>query len=268
MTKFIQTLMLIFSLLGSFNANALLIKLDFSTIGSSDKWGNITNDFDITQASGLTGFSFDQVTHAILAAVQEDYYSTSYAFIDSNQQLDIDFMIAPVTSDVSSIDGNNYTVQIGSAQAGNTDKGLGVACTACIKPFLSEPINSIFASVFSNTIFNTLASTVGGLWDLTEVTNAIAGTLSHEIGHALGLSHPGSAQTNPGESLFGIMGTGYPPTSMPNAERLKNRAFSHTNMAILVNNLGLRSVPIPEPSTVALFLISIGLLQTKRLKHS
>lgn len=263
--KSLHIIVLFLILCCSLNANALLIKLDFSTNSSTDMWGNTTNSFDVNQASGL-GESFNTMTSAILAAVKQDYYSTSYNFISVNQQLDIDFMIAGVDTDVSAIDANHYTMQIGSRVAGPHNT-LGVACYFCVANG-SAPINTIFGSVFSNTIFSALLPAAGGSWDLNEAVNAIAGTLSHEIAHGLGLLHPSGPASNPGESIYGIMATGASPTSMPNAERLKNRAFSDDNMELLIRNIGLRTVQIPEPAGFVLFTLALLLLPLKRIEKN
>jgi hypothetical protein len=269
MHDFLKKLTFAIFLLSTFNANALLIKLDFDTLNSVDMWGDVTNNFDVTQA-GFLPADFTSLTETILATIQEDYYSSSYGFINSNQQLDIDFIIASVSTDVSDIDVDNYTIQIGSRVSGPYN-GFGVACIGCISgpggvaPF-PTPVNTIFGSVFSNNIISGLASSAG-TWDVNELANAIGGTLSHEIGHGLGIGHPGGIQSNPGDSAYGLMATGASPTNMPNSQRLLNRAFSDINMQSLVNNLGLRSLPlpIPEPSTVVLFFLA-GLLLIKSLK--
>lgn len=256
--KRITQLFLSLLLLSSFNAHALLIKLDFETLGSQDMWGYVTNDLDLSDATGLIE-DFSTVTNAILQAVREDYYSNQYNFIANNQQLDIDFIIASVATDVSALDANHYTIQIGSGESGP----LGLACFACVSSN-TVPTNTIFGSVFSNTIFNVLTANAGGSWDLMEAVNAIAGTLSHEIGHALALGHPSGPQANPGESAWGIMATGASPSSMPNGERLKNRAFSDANMQSLARTLGVRTLEqpqsVPEPATIYIMLLAIFFL--------
>jgi hypothetical protein len=263
--KFLNKSVVLFILLASFNANALLVKLDFSSLGSLDLWKNTTDYFDVTQA-GLNASDFGSITQSILLSVQEDYYSSSYGFINSNQELDVDFMIAQVSDDVSTIDVNNYTIQIGSRTSG-PHNGFGVACLGCVSN-ATVAANSIFGSVFSNNIFNVLTTAAGGLWDLTETVNAIAGTLSHEIGHALGVDHPPGQQSNPGESLWDVMATGSSPSNMPNDQRLLNRAFSDINMQTLVNNIGLRTIPVPEPSTSVLFLLaSLLMFRTFKTKR-
>lgn len=265
MTSYLTKLMSVLMLASTFNAHALLVKLDFSTFGSTDLWGNVTNAFDVTQA-GFTSGDFSSITQSILSAVREDYYSTSYAFINTNQQLDIDFLIATVADDVSGIDADNYTFQIGTGVSGPDTGYLGIACSGCVSSS-GATTNSVVGSIFSNTIFTVLGAAVGGLWDLTEVINAIAGTLSHEIGHTLGLSHPSGAQSNPGESAYALMATGASPSNMPNSERLVNRAFSDANMQILVDNIGLRTTAsVSAPSVFALFtfgLIGIFIRRTR-----
>ena len=258
--KRIKNLLLCLCLTTSFHSNALLIKLDFETLGSQDMWGNITNNFEPSQAQGLTE-SYSTVTNAILQAVRQDYYSTDYDFIGNNQQLDIDFILASVSTDVSTLDSSHYTIQIGSGSSSS----FGVACFACVS---SNTIaqNTIFGSVFSNNIFNWLSPNTGGSWDLTEAVNAIAGTLSHEIGHALALGHPSGRQTNPGESAWGVMATGSTP--MPNGERLKNRTFSNTNMQSLARTLGLRTLeqpqPVLEPSSVYIMILAVLFIARNR----
>jgi hypothetical protein len=152
LTKYLTKFIFIFVLLSSFNANALLIKLDFDSLNSQDMWGNSTNNFDVTQA-GFSTSEFTSITETILATIQEDYYSNNYGFINSNQQLDIDFIIASASTDVSGIDNEHYTIQIGSYLSGPHNY-YGVACYSCVSGSGSyTAVNTIFGSVFSNNIF-------------------------------------------------------------------------------------------------------------------
>ena len=265
MNNIINSLILVITLMGSFNANALLIKLDFVSSPSVDMWGDVTTGFDVTQA-GFSPTSFTAITENILDYIREDFYSTAYGFIPNNQQLDIDFIIAQHSTDVSGIDANNQTIQIGSTSSSSS---YGQACVSCVSN-ASVPSNTIFGSIFSNNIFNGLLSSAGGSWDLTEATNAIAGTISHEIGHSLGISHPNGPEANPGESPWGLVATGASPSNMPNGERLKNRAFSYDTMELLVQNVGLRTVtlPVPEPSSLFLMLAGCFLMLNRLIKNS
>jgi hypothetical protein len=259
MRKKISGLLFIVLAACSSQANALLIKLDFTSIGSGDLWGNITNNLDPSQATGLSS-SFISLTNNILGAVEADFHNnTDYGFIGINQRLDINFAIASHATDMSGVDANNYTIQIGSRVSG-PHNGFGVACLGCVSNSTVAP-NTIFGSIFSNNIFGALTGAAGGAWDLTEAVNAIAGTVSHEIGHSLDLLHPSGPQANPGDSIFGLMATGASPAFMPNGERLVDRAFSFENMQGLVNNIGLKTiqppVPVPEPSGLWLSLVAI-----------
>ena len=268
MKNIVKSLLLISTLLASFNSSALLIKLDFESNPSTDIYNNVTSAFDVTQA-GFEQSDFTTITNSILDYVREDFYSHDYAFISNNQQLDIDFIIAQHSTDVSGIDSNHQTIQIGSYSGPNNY--FGVACLGCVSS-ATEPANTIFGSVFSNNIFSGLLATAGGSWSLTEAINAIAGTLSHEIGHALGILHPPGPESNPGESAWGIVATGAAPSRMPSTERLKNRAFSDNTMAQLVQNIGLRTVaeplPVPEPSSLFLMVVACVLMQKRVLNNN
>ncbi|WP_445426455.1 zinc-dependent metalloprotease family protein [Alishewanella sp. HL-SH06] len=252
MLKKVSFLALFLFAITSYSANALLIKVDFTST-STDMWGNTTSAFDVTQA-GFAASAFNSLTDAIMTAVRNDFYNSSlYGFISNDKQLNIDFIKAAVTDDVSAIDPNHYTIQVGSRLSSSPFNGLGVACYTCVSSSTIAP-NTIFGSIFSNNIFSALTINAGFSWDTNEAVNAIAGTLSHEIGHGLGLAHPTLAQPNPGESAWGLMATGAAPSNMPNSERLKDRAFSYDNMGILVNNLGERSAAVSEPPAIILFL--------------
>ncbi|MCC5451062.1 hypothetical protein LMJ53_04845 [Rheinheimera sp. UJ51] len=256
MLKKVSFLALFLFAITSYSANALLIKVDFTST-STDMWGNTTSAFDVTQA-GFAASTFNSLTDAIMTAVRNDFYNSSlYGFISNDKQLNIDFVKAAVTDDVSAIDPNHYTIQVGSRLSG-PHNGFGVACISCVSgpggiARFPTTINNIFGSIFSNNIFSALTLAAGGTWDMNEAVNAIAGTLSHEIGHGLNQFHPSGQQINPGESLWGLMATGASPSLMPNGERLKDRAFSNVNMQDLVNNLGLRSAAVSEPPAIILF---------------
>lgn len=265
--KFILSFAILFSVLST-NANALLITLDFTSLNSSDLWGNETDDFNV--ASYFDTSQTQDLIDAIVAAVENDFYSTAYSFIASNQQLDIDFMVATIGTDVSSIDSDNYAIQIGSVTSYGSSSyngTLGLACDSCV---VSQTVlaGSVVGSVFSNNILSGLYSVTVDGWDFEEIVNAIAGTLSHEIAHTLGLDHPTGTAANPGESAYGLMATGASPTSMPNGERLLDRAFSDTNMQTLVDNLGLRTVEVNSPGTWLLMLMAVVFMAQRRMRRA
>ncbi|MDP4944827.1 MAG: hypothetical protein NWQ48_04875, partial [Alishewanella sp.] len=125
MLKKVSFLALFLFAITSYSANALLIKVDFTST-STDMWGNTTSAFDVTQA-GFAASTFNSLTDAIMTAVRNDFYNSSlYGFISNDKQLNIDFLKAAVTDDVSAIDPNHYTIQVGSRLSGPYN-GFGVA---------------------------------------------------------------------------------------------------------------------------------------------
>jgi hypothetical protein len=184
--------------------------------------------------------------------------------LPNGKQLNINFVTSVGLTPPSNGDSEWYFMAIGDA---NPNQGfLGQACLGCVRN------SGGVSGVANGTIFgSTLTDSIAGLLSLAtsdaQRINLLAGTVAHEIGHSLTLVHPGSALANPGASTFSVMATGAPPTSMPNIERTKDRAFAYTEFSSLIQSVGLRNVtPVPETGTtlmLAMGLLVVGLRLTK-----
>lgn len=199
-----------------------------------DIFGNGLGDFDIT-AYGFTQQDFDALANAILAEVDFDYFRIPQGTtaVPAGQDLRVDFMIGDVgTAPVGVTE--YYYVQIGTGISGpHTDGTLGVAGGSVVRntagsgPNSGIQVGDIVASVFTNAIV-----TMGGLTpsdaltsgNLNATKHAVAGTLSHEIGHTLSLDHIDKAGVTTPTGLPPIMGTG--AIDLPNQDRINDREFS------------------------------------------
>ena len=111
---------------------------------------------------------------------------------------------------------------------------MGQACGSCVRndagagPNFGVQIGDVVGSVFTDEI-----NGLGGLSPANALTSGnfgfttfgVGGTLSHEIGHSVSLSHinkAGSVQPTPGRAP--IMGTG--AIDLPNQDRITDREFS------------------------------------------
>ena len=250
-------LTLVFGLMSG--AKATTLYLNFVTGPSSDIFAVGTTTANFTPY-GFTGMTTLQIQQAILAAVQQDFlgYPTVGADpsspLPNGKQLDIDFLLA---SDPSNGDPEFYHLNIGGNTTGDTF--LGQACFECIRNSLGGGPSVSNGAIIGSILVNNIAALAGLATTDAERINLLAGTVSHEAGHAVSLPHPPGAQANPGASTFSIMGTGAAPTNMPNGERVKDRAFAYSEMSQLMTALGTRDFDtVPEPS--GLILMSSGLL--------
>lgn len=272
----------LFGLVGVQSAAGLTIVLDFdSNPGPNDPWGRPTGGFDVTDF-GFDAAAAGTVQSSVLSALVNDYLNYPTFGMDGNspipdgKELDIDFVIGAIGTLPSNGDSEYYYTHIGTSDPGTPY--LGVAYTNSIRagdgtrPYGDANIGRNLAWIFTDNIAGMGVSPSDALTsgNLTYTTNAIAGTLAHEIGHTLSLGHVSGA--NPGDSDYSIMGTGASPVYMPNNERLKDRAFSYDNMTSLITAVGLRddTAPVPEPVTMLLFgvgLSGIGLFRARQGKR-
>lgn len=273
----------------------LTIVLDFndaSQANTSTYFGDVVTTFDPADF-GLTLGDLPSLQAAVLAGVEADFWGiptsdlNALSTIPTGMQLDIDFVLGDAGILPSNGDPEYFVMQIGTDVNGLTS--LGRACTNCIRNSSgggpTRTPGTIVGSVFTENIGNlslpspyTNALNTG---DLVNATNAIVGTLSHEIGHTLSLSHVRKAGAVTHNGLSPLLGTG--ALDLPNLDRIFDREFSLsadntsfvtvTNVPQLVNAIGLREIPqmaennpagIPEPASIWL----VGLLSVLLCRRS
>jgi len=268
-------------------ASALTFVVDFKEAAqglSSDIFGATLGAFDVT-GFGFAAGDLGLVTDSVLASLRNDYYGIVTSGINplspipDGQQLDVDFVIGDIGSAPVNGDLEYYYVHVGSDADGNTF--LGQACLGCVRnsggagPNFGVSIGAIVASVLTDNI-NALAGVGAALTtgDLVATTNAITGTLSHEIGHALSLDHCFKAGAITDNGNAPLMGTG--ALDMPNADRIVDREFSFScttpsgtqnSVGQLVSAIGLRDAPaqpMSEPGLVALFGVGLAGMAIRR----
>lgn len=244
-------------------AKATTIILDFSSNPSSDIYGATTGAFDET-LYGFTTMNYAAVINNVYLAITRDFLGYSYANLPTGKELDIDFEIGSIGTGPTNGDTDYSYFQLGNVTSG--ESYFGHACLGCALTTSGYVVGSIFT--------NNIARLAGLATNDAQLINLIAGTTSHEIGHALSLPHPSGPELNPGDSTYGLMGTGASPTSMPNSERVLDRAFSNSNFDTLIAAVGLRDIAvtepeqsIPEPSTIFLFLSAVIMVSVQRKKY-
>ncbi len=248
-------------------SQALTIVLDFVPSATTDLYGVGTLPESFA-SWGFSAASLANLREATLTAVNKDYLgypsfgANALSPLPNGKELNINFTFSSGLTGPGNGDSEWYYVAIGDANPNQSF--LGQACLGCVRG------SSGTASVANGSIVGSiLTDSISGLLSLatndTQRLNLLAGTVAHEIGHTLNLPHPNAALANPGDSAFSIMATGAAPTSMPNIERTKDRAFAYTEFQTLINTVGLRNVsPVPEPSTWLMMGLGLGLLITRQ----
>jgi hypothetical protein len=290
MRKRFATLPSVFCLAAFFiitsTAQALTVILDFNDpaqANTSDIFGNTVGTFDLIPYDLVEA---DRATlyNSIFNEVINDYYGIVSSDVNPLSplapgfELDIDFEIGDIGTPPVNGDAEYYYAQIGDAVSGPHTGSLGVAGGDVIRNVLGNGPNFGFAvggvlgSIFTSTIQVLNAS------GLFQATHAVAGTLSHEIGHALSLDHMNVVGAVTQTGLNPIMGTG--AIDLANAARLVDREFSisgqnaqnggatQTHVAQLIGAIGLRAVvAVPEPSTALPLLLLLGVLTLRRMRR-
>ena len=220
--------------------NPLTVILDFNDPGQANTVdgigsGNVVSTFDVT-AYGFAAGDFGTVTNAVLNRVEEHYDLATNNFdsrspILEGYSLDIEFEIGNIGTPPSNGSNDFYYIQIGDlVSCGTASCSLGVAGLNSIRDSTGVPgvaVGSVVSSVFTDNIQNLGSLTPGnalGSGTLGFTVDAIAGTVSHEIGHAVSLRHIDKAGSATPTSFPPLMGTG--AIDLPNQDRISDREFS------------------------------------------
>lgn len=251
---------------GGHEDDVLTFVLDFKEPGqgnTSDIFNNVITTFDVA-SYGFAAAQFDLIAESILAAIDEDYFAELVGTVagPEGQDLAVDFVIGDIGTPLVGVS-EYYFVQIGTGISGPHSGGtLGVAGGSVVRnatgvgPNFGIQVGDVVASVFTDAINGIGLTPSNALTsgNLEFTVNAIAGTLSHEIGHNVSLSHinnVGSVQPTPGAAP--IMGTG--AIDLPNNLRITDREFSlsgfdnqngaapRMHIQQLVDAIGLHDLP-------------------------
>jgi len=271
--------------------------IDFKTASAAETTA-ITGDkvgaFDAAAFGFTTDAARGALIDSVMTALRSAFYDIPTVGMDGRspiadgKMLDVDFIAGTIGQAPSNGATEYYFVQVGSAVSGpNTGGGtLGVAGLNAVRRASGAVggwgVGSVVASIFTDAIQN-----IGGLTpsnalksgDLAYSTNAIVGTVAHEIGHTLSLEHEKAAGAITPSGVAPMLGTG--AIDLPNQARISPREFSYTSyksngneqhqIAQLVGALGLRDrdqPAVPEPAALAqaatALALAAGALLTRR----
>lgn len=257
------------------SAQAVTFMIDFDSPSKVDIFGEETGTFDHTAFGFSASLTRNDVIEGIMTRVRDhflgyvDWSVDVFSPLAPGFELDIDFEVGLI-SDFPT--GGLDFAYIGVGPHAIPDPGLfGSACLGCVRDasgtpfpfghFGTQPVGSIYTDAISSA--SGFASDDDGLFNL------IAGTTSHEIAHTLSLIHTGAKSDNPGESLWGVMGSG--ATAMPTGERVLEREFTYANFGQLIDAVGVRPVStaaVPLPATLPLLLGGLALVAALRRRRA
>lgn len=202
---------------------------------TDDRFGNKVGPV-LWNEYGFQPNEVDGVKASILAELQDDYFHELADFISlsngSGMELKLNIIEGEIGTPPPGV-AEYYFVQVGTGVSGPCTGFLGCAFISAIRnqngdPSPSIEIGDVVGSTFTNSIIQ-----IGGLsppdalrsGNVEFTTNAIVGTLSHEIGHAVSLSHVNYLDSiQPTRGRAPIMGTG--AIDLPNQRRIEDREFS------------------------------------------
>lgn len=222
---------------GGHSPNPVTIVLDFkepAQPNTADIFGNVVSSFDV-KAYGFSLAQYSAVVASIAAEVDQDYFAELDGTVAGPPGKDLanDFVVGDIGTPPATGATKYYYIQIGSGVSGPhaTSGGtLGVAGLQTVRTSTGgigiAPVGSVVGSMFTDHI-NALSGVGDALTsgNLEATTFAVSGTLSHEAGHTLSLSHINKAgSVQPTSGAAPLMGTG--AIDLPNADRLTDREFS------------------------------------------
>jgi len=232
---------------------ALTFVLDFveasqGTLADATGGGTLT-PFDVTDF-GFAATDFDLVTGAILEQVRDHFRMIPTTGQDSRsqladgQQLAIDFVVGDVGTAPSNGATEFYYALIGSGDAAAPFNGsLGLAPVSGVRDAAGNgPNGTIAIGDQVNTTYpdNFLGLPGLDMGNLTFTRNALANTISHELGHSLSLDHVFVAGSETPAGTTPMMQTGEAPFDGPNSEIIAPNAFSFSALdenGVVVNNV-------------------------------
>ncbi len=207
----------------------------------------------------------------IMDGLREDFHNISSPLIPSGKQLDINFELGTIGDGgvTANGDSNYFYIAVGSANDGGAPLGEAFG-----PPSIALPVNSFAPGTTLGAIYtDQIDNLVVNVNNAFETRNLILGTLSHEIGHTVGLTHCAVAGSTTPNGLDPVMATG--AIDLPNAARLNDREFgsscntgsgTQNSIQTLVTNLGLADTPVvPEPTTI--LILAAGLAGVRFMRH-
>ena len=230
------------------SASALTFVLDFNDLAQANTSDSFPEPYTVrtfdVDAYGFSTSDFSLVTNSILNTVESHFYDIPdisedvRSSIPAGEQLDIDFEIGNIGTLPINGDSEYYYIQIGDYVSGPGSGSLGVAGLGAARQsdgtlphdddgYIGLTLGSVFTDNINRLSLLTPSNALTS-GNLEFTTNAIAGTLSHEIAHTLSLLHINKTGAETPNGLPPIMGTG--AVDLPNQDRIGDREFSFSGV--------------------------------------